>query len=186
MPRGIAHAVLWRRLFGAGHDACSVVRTDCGWEIEGAAAFKADDGPAWLQYNVACDDGWMTQRGRVSGWVGSSAVDLSISRAENGVWSVNGGPIHSAEGVADLDLGFTPATNGVAIRRMSLGVGGSANVVAVWLDGSDWIFKLLSQSYARIAEDTYRYASPIHGYEADLRVDPFGWVVDYPGLWTSG
>lgn len=84
---------------------------------------------------------------------------------------------------ADIDLGFTPATNTNALRRMELKVGQAARTTALWLDTEDWSLKPLTQTYERLSETVYRYRSPRHAYEAELSVDPFGIVLDYPGLW---
>ena len=83
----------------------------------------------------------------------------------------------------DIDLGFTPATNTLPIRRMMAQRQDGADLAAVWLDAGDWSLKLLPQTYAKAA-DGWRYASPSHDFEADLAVDGDGFVTDYPGLWT--
>jgi hypothetical protein len=179
------HAILWRRLDKPGHDACRIAKSDLGWDIQGAAVFMNDGGPAWLQYSLRFDNFWVTRAGRVIGWTGSFGLDLVIYRADDGKWTVNGDLVQGVDGIGDLDLGFTPATNTNAIRRMALGLGDRATTVAVWLDTADWTFKQLPQTYNRIANDRYQYCSPTHNYHAELRVDAFGCVVEYPSLWSS-
>ena len=41
------------------------------------------------------------------------------------------------------------------------------------------------QVYERIGDNVYHYASPQHGYEAELGVSDTGLVLDYPDLWTA-
>ena len=87
-------------------------------------------------------------------------------------------------GLSDVDLGFTPASNTNAIRRMDLHEGFGADCVAVWFDTEDWTVKRLLQNYHRTGPQTYAYASPRHDYRATLVTDGFAAITDYPGLWV--
>ena len=102
----------------------------------------------------------------------------------SGRWSVNGGDDNALAGLEDIDLGFTPASNTNAIRRLNLAEGEEAESVAVWLDTEDWNVKPLRQSYCRVGGSAYDYKSPMHDYRATLLVDDFGAVREYPGLWV--
>lgn len=88
-------------------------------------------------------------------------------------------------GLPDIDLAFTPASNTNAIRRLSLSDGETADSAAVWLDTADWTIKPLPQTYRRMHAGAYHYTSPLHGYSAVLTVEGFGIVTDYPGLWAA-
>ncbi|MGI9040313.1 MAG: putative glycolipid-binding domain-containing protein [Gemmatimonadales bacterium] len=66
---------------------------------------------ALLVYRVACDEAWRTSEGRVSGWIGSQAVELIARRTADRGWTLNGVVVPQLEACFDLDLGFTPATN---------------------------------------------------------------------------
>ena len=50
----------------------------------------------------------------------------------------------------DIDLGFTPATNMVAIRRLGLRVGQEAEAPAAWLNYKTMRLATLAQKYLRI------------------------------------
>ena len=91
----------------------------------------------------------------------------------------------AVHGLPDLDFGFTPATNTLAIRRLALAVGDDAAVTAAWLDPTDWALKPLRQTYRRTGPQTYAYASPDTGYQTTLTCNDFGVVTDYPGLWQA-
>lgn len=178
------HTILWRRLDVEGHDSCRVSRREDGWLLEGAAVFLDDGAPAKLDYEVACDEVWRSRRGRVSGWAGNKRIDLLVERTGD-IWFFNGRSVAEISGTNDLDLGFTPATNTNAIRRLNLSIGGRAETVAAWLDPSDWTVKPLAQSYERLASGIFDYRSPDHNYRENLHTDEFGFVRNYPGLWIA-
>lgn len=177
--------VFWKRLGLEGHDACRFAETHVGWTIEGTAVFEHDGGAAALTYRLLCDKQWSSRTATVRGWVGENDVELLIERARNGGWSVNGSKDDALAGLEDIDLGFTPASNTNAIRRLNLTEGEEAELVAVWLDTEDWNVKPLHQSLHRIGRNAYDYKSPLHDYRATLLVDDFGAVQKYPGLWVA-
>ena len=176
--------VLWRRLDQEGHDACQFAHTVDGWIIEGAAVFEHDGQAANLFYRLVCDQKWTSMRATVAGWIGEGDFQLNIERDGDNGWRINGKKSQSLDGLKDIDLGFTPASNTNAIKRLSLCKGDEAESVAVWLDTNDWTVKPLRQSYRRTQNNAFDYASPQHDYRATLTVDDFGAVTEYPELWV--
>jgi len=177
--------VIWKRLDVVGHDACRIALKDGTWHIDGTAVFAHAEGPARLAYRVQCSADWTTQSAEVEGWVGARDLRLAIERDDAGRWMLDRTPRPDLDGFSDVDLGFTPATNTNAIRRMDLEIGGEAQTTAAWLDTDDWTIKGLPQIYRRDGRDTFAYASPTHDYHAMLHIDTFGIVTDYPGLWRT-
>jgi hypothetical protein len=176
-------SALWRRLDTPGHDACRLLKSVAGWQLEGTAVFRHEGAPARLSYRLACDPGWRTQRGEIHGWFGEQQVELTVVRSEQGVWTLNGSPVPGLESYVDLDLGFTPATNLPQLRRSALAEGQAADVPVAWLDVSSWNLQVLPQRYERRTEATYWYESPTAPYSALLEVAPTGFIRRYPGLW---
>ena len=141
--------------------------------------------PVRLVYRVTCDPRWRTRDGHVRGAVGARPVDLRIERSPGGAWRLGGRIVPGLCGCRDLDLGFTPATNLLPIRRLDLPRGRAADAPAAWLDVRDGTLVRLPQSYVRRTATAYRYEAPTVGYAADLAVSDAGFVTRYPGLWTS-
>lgn len=109
---------------------------------------------------------------------------LTFEHEDDGRWRMNGTEISPLRGALDFDLGISPATNTLAIRRLGLAVGQSAKTLAAWLDPSDWMLKPLKQRYARVSGTGYDYASDT-GFAGRLTVDEHGIVRDYPGWWVA-
>lgn len=177
--------VLWRRLDVDGMDTCSFGPREDGHEISGTALYLDGEQATKLDYRVSCNSDWSTRAARVSGWVGSERRGLSISSDAAGKWTADDVEPDGVMGLLDVDLGFTPATNTNAIKRLSLGIGDEAETTAVWLDTDDWCFKPLKQIYRRLSDSEFEYSSPSHDYRATLVVDDFGTVRAYPQLWMA-
>lgn len=157
--------------------------------IDGTALFAENGVVANLTYRIECGPDWRTQSACVRGWIGQRSVDVTITRCDAG-WDVTGVPvaadsIERVAGLNDVDLGFTPATNTNAIRRLGLAVGEEGETTALWLDVDNWIVRPLRQIYRRLGRDRYEYISPENDYAAVLLVNGASLVTEYPSLWVE-
>jgi hypothetical protein len=83
----------------------------------------------------------------------------------------------------DVDLGFTPATNLIALRRLSLDAGASALAPAAWFPFPELRMDRMEQTYRRLDAGRYDYTGI--NYREILSVSPVGFVTEYPNLWTA-
>jgi uncharacterized protein len=153
------------------------------------AVFHDEAGPTALHYVIRCDSEWQTTDATINGWSGTRIVALQVQRTNAGSWTLNGVPCPAVAGCIDLDLGFTPATNLVPLRRLDLTVKQSAGVRSAWLEwppGTE--LTPLVQRYTRRSITEYDYEADLPGAEkfaGALRVEPGGWVLDYAELWQA-
>ena len=174
--------ILWRRLDLPGHEAARLGPDGDGWRLSGAAVFLYDGEPVELHYRIQCDAAWRTIDTVIRGWVGGRSVQHRAT-AQDGVWHLDGATAPAVAGCIDVDLGFSPSTNLLPIRRLGLAVGESAEVRAAWLPFPALAFEPLPQVYTRLGETTYHYRSAGGRFERTLEVAPSGLVTAYPGLW---
>ena len=177
-------AIAWQRIDKPGHEYCTLARTEGGAKLTGVAILSNDATPCCLQYKIDCDSQWRTLVCHVTGYMGKKAVALDIRR-EGEQWLMNGLEMPEVSGAEDIDLGFSPSTNLLPIRRLGLKVGEQAAVRAAWVRFPELTLELLEQSYARVAEDSYHYESGNGGVRRDLKVDETGFVLEYPELWHA-
>lgn len=160
-----------------------VVETDeGGWSIHGTAIAVYDDQPAAVSYSIGCDPTWATRDVLVAIEHGVASKSIALSAA-NGQWTVDGRVREDLAGCIDIDLGITPFTNTLPIRRHNLALGASAPASAAWVRFPDLSVERLDQAYTRLSEDIYRYESS-SGFTAELTVDDFGIVRRYGDFWS--
>jgi hypothetical protein len=181
----LEHTILWRRLDCPGHDSCCLRKSSDSWQLSGTAIFLFEQKPCLLSYEVNTDSNWETHTANISGYVGKSIIALTIARTSNNYWSIDDTEVQAAADCIDLDLGFTPATNLIAIRRLSLPLGARSQAPAAWLDFPDFTLKRLEQSYHRLTHDRYEYTSLDASYADVLEVDDYGAIAHYPQLWEQ-
>ena len=116
------------------------------------------------------------------GFVGDKPIDFDILR-EPECWRLNGRAVAGLSHLLDLDLGFTPATNLLQLKRAAPQVGESVSLPAAWFDLDEGRLWELPQMCQRLTETAYSYVAPSVPYRAVLEVSEDGFVMSYPGLW---
>lgn len=178
-------SILWRNLDMPGYESCRLTLLGSRWQLAGTAVSAHLQEPCRLDYLVVCGPDWRTESAKVSGWIGSRSVNIQVAADGKRRWVLNGAERPEAAGCIDLDLGFSPSTNLLSIRRLGLAVGQSAEVRAALLRFPDFVLEPATQLYRRLDESTYRFESDGGRFAADLKVDPNGFVTSYSGLWQA-
>ncbi len=172
----------WRRLDMQGTDRCTLSRLEHGWMLVGQAIWHDGGRDGCLNYDVRCDPDWNSLSADVAGDVGGQKLSLRLHRSDEG-WHLNGEPQGDTAICVDLDLGFTPATKLLPLRRLDLRSGQSAFVSAAYLEQDIDAVSRLDQVYTKGADDLVRYSSP--QFDAQLTVHPTGFITHYPDFWEG-
>lgn len=172
----------WRRCDLPGTDCATLTTTETGYLLLGHAQFQDPAGAIDLHYSVQISPSWRTEVARVEGSGPHGALRLHIQVRPDG-WMLNGDLVPGVADCIDIDLSFTPATNLLAIRRLNLAPGQSADVVAAWLEFPDSRLTPLRQRYERLSELHYGYRCPDLPFDSVLQVNAAGFVTSYPPLW---
>jgi uncharacterized protein len=176
---------LWRWLQGTGLERFELLRAGGEWILRGTVLAIARTAPAEARYEIVCDGSFRTRRAHVSLRDAAGERSLGIT-AENGHWFVNGNEVQEVGGAIDIDLGWSPATNTLPIRRLNLEIGQSSGEFrAAWVRFPDLTLQPLPQEYVRLAQKEYRYSSRGGAFTARLLVDDHGLVTQYEGFWES-
>ena len=175
----------WRRLDVPGREEARVVRTTAGWRLTGEVHVEEEGAAARLCYAIDCDPEWRTRSAVIEGEAGDHPVRLELAADGTGQWTRDGTPVPELSGTTDVDLGFTPATNTLPIRRLALAVGEAAPVRSAWVRFPELRLEPLEQTYTRESGRAYRYRAIVDGepFTALLQTDEFGRVLRYEGLW---
>jgi uncharacterized protein len=150
--------------------------------LRGTVVLPRDGRPTTISYQVAVGRSWEVTRCRVAvlDLQGESVIDVA---AKGGTWWVDGAERNDLAGCTDIDLGWTPSTNTLPIRRTDLDIGGSATIRAAWITFPELRVRPADQCYQRTGERKWRYESD--DFIAELTTDHLGFVVRYgEDLWS--
>lgn len=155
--------------------------------------------PYRLDYILETAPNYVTSRLRVvtrgEGW--RRALDLR--RDASGAWTATteeegrpdlqppGGDLAALAGALDCDLGLSPLTNLMPIRRHGLlSDGKPVELLMAWVSVPDLSVRADGQRYlpVRTASDSHvvRYEAIDGTFAADITLDSDGIVIDYPGI----
>jgi hypothetical protein len=185
LPR--TSCIQWRRLDGSGREEARIEQTPAGWRLTGQLEAEEASLRAQLTYAIDCEADWRTRRAVVTGSAAGAKVRFELTADGAGHWMLNGEPLTLVQGALDIDLGFTPATNLLPIRRLDLAIGDGAKVRTAWLRFPELRVEQLEQWYRREAARVFRYEALVDGerFQARLDTDEFGRVLLYERLWEA-
>jgi uncharacterized protein len=177
--------VAWRRTDEVLADEhCELAVRAGGLSLIGTVLGSVDGVPIRLEYRVLADGAGLTSAVHVRDLRGFDQRTLTVERSTKGAWTVNGAAASALKGCTDIDLGFSPSTNTLPLRRLRLVVGATATIKAAWVRFPEFDVVKAAQTYTRLDEYTYRYASG--DFAAELTVDDDFLVASYAEWQRTG
>jgi hypothetical protein len=176
--------ILWRSNEFASAERFTGGATAGGCRLAGLVVLPIDGEPAEIRYRVELDHGWRTRRARVAIGHHAGSHLITLTADGEGRWEIAGASSEPLDGCIDVDLGFTPATNTLQVRRLGLAVGEGRSLPVAWLAFPELTVQPLIQTYTRLGLHAWRYASG--EFTANLLVDANGYVLRYgDDLWRA-
>jgi uncharacterized protein len=169
--------VLWRRRDVPGLEWCELRATEVPVSLRGVVVIAWEGTPWHIDYAIELDGTGRTRRAMISAAGGPEPISIELDANGEGRWLRDGIAVVDAPDALDLDLGFSPATNALPIRRLGLAVGESAEIGVAWVLFPSFEIEYGRQTYERLAERRWRYRST--GFDAELTVDDEGLVESY-------
>ena len=196
----MAHLVIWEGLDDWRAEVAHVAIGDGELSATGTQ-LGVDPLPYRLDYELETSEGFVTRAMRVEvggeGW----ARRLDLSHDGHGNWRCEseqdgmpdlpapGGGVSALGDARDVDLGLSPLTNLMPLRRAGLHEGpGATDLVAAWISVPDLGLHASRQRYEHVHRGSrgavvrYVDVGAHAGFTSDLEVDGDGLVRLYPGL----
>ncbi len=181
----IEHHVLWHCSLLSSSEHASLRESEGGYRLQGVVAVPFGDVPCHIEYRVAVDHHWRAREARAAITTPSGAREIVLRSNPSDGWELDALPAPHLENCDDIDLGWTPATNTIPIRRLELEVGETAKITAAWIRFPELDVVANDREYTRLANDRWRYRSG--DFDFELVTDPVsGLVLEYgDDLWRA-
>ena len=169
----------WQPVDADGMEDLVLTLDDKGFRAESVVMRVEDATRFGLRYSVTGDAQWRSRRVEISLLDGDRTLVLQgdgVGRWADG----DGTPLPLLDGALDPDITCTPFTNTLAIRRLKLAIGESADIVTAHVTVPALTISADPQRYTRLGETLYRYESRDSDFTRDIAVDDDGLVLDYP------
>lgn len=177
-------SVRWRDWQGKGLEHCGLTQSSDGLRLEGVVAGTRAS-LYGAHYAVRTDENFRTREVQV---VYVDGPRLHILADGKGNWrdEIADAPLSSLEGCLDVDIGVTPATNMLPIKRLRLNETESEDICAAYVPllseiSGPFLPRRAEQRYTCLKLNRrYRYEGLFRAFSAELEIDDFGLVLDYP------
>lgn len=174
--------IVWRRENAATFETCVVHLARR--EAEGVVAGMIGAEPVSIRWRVGWDEAWHTRRAQVER-LDRRGSEMMLAAEAAGTWhDASGAHLVALDGCLDVDLGCTPFTNTLAIRRLALAVGASADITVAYVAVPALTVTPAAQRYTRLAGERYRYEGIFRAFTGELLVDAEGIVRTYQDTFT--
>jgi uncharacterized protein len=188
--------VIWRGLEEWQVEACSM---DLGGDgiVASGTQIGSDPVAYRLDYRLDAGDGFVTRALEVTAVGRGWRRTLDLRSDGRGTWTcvaeadgeldlpAPGGDAASLAGALDCDLGRSPLTNLMPIRRSGLDRRpGAADFLMAWVSVPDLSVVAYRQRYEHVRDAVVRYVDlgAFEGFTAELELDGAGVVERYPEL----
>ncbi len=176
--------VRWQDWQGYGLEHCVYREETEGLFLEGVVA-GTRHGTYGGHYLVRTDALFRTREVRLE-YV--SGPRLHIESDDQGNWTdiITGKPLPTLNDCFDVDIGITPATNTLPIKRLNLSAQESQDITVAYIPLPDQIEgeflpQRAEQRYTcLVPHHRYRYDGLFRAFSAELEIDESGLVLDYP------
>jgi len=177
--------VLWRNEEFHMYEYCSLTDTGHAFRLEGVVVTVEDEKPLRITYLIMLDRQGLTQAVEVDAVGGLGKHHLHLAADEQRAWQLNDRELPECRGFSDVDLGFSPATNALPIRRLNLHPGESQTLTVTWVRFPEFDVVPFPQRYTRVGSNRYRFESLLSDFQAELLVDEQGFVQQYGRYWEA-
>jgi hypothetical protein len=152
--------------------------------LRGMVVLPIDGQPGHIVYRLEIDEHWRTRSVDIEIHQAGRQRRIELEADGEGRWNGTAGELSALAGCIDVDLGWSPVTNTLPIRRVPLAVGETTTIDAAWIRFPELTLQRAAQTYERLAHDVWQYRSD--SFTADLLVDADGLVRRYgDDLWLS-
>jgi hypothetical protein len=196
----VQRLLIWSGVEGWLAEAAGLELGEAGLSARGTQ-LGVDPVPYRLDYRLDASVGWVTRSLEVEAAGEGWRRRLALARDGDGTWRCEaaaegevelpppGGRLAGLDEALDCDLGLSPLTNLMPVRRAGLERGpGALDIVAAWVSSPDLSLHVSAQRYEHVRREgggaVVRYADrgAHDGFVADLVLDADGLVLEYPGL----
>jgi len=137
-----------------------------------------------VDYRIETDAHWHTRVMEIHCSHDHHTFSNLLQADGHGRWTCNGMPVPELDGCIDVDIPVTPFTNTLPIRRLQLQYKETREISVVYCDVLARNIGRVAQQYTCLSDTAYHYQNVPNDFEATIRVDRSGFVVDYPELFV--
>lgn len=176
--------ILWTGREYYSLENCLVNATDEGTTITSTIIGLYQEKIYQAEYHIRVNNKWETISATISCRHNDHIQLIQLEADGKGSWSQDGRPAPQFDQCTDIDIPLTPFTNTLPINRLQLPENKEQEIRVIYIDLLEQQISAVRQKYIRLSAGTYHYENIPNDFEAVIKVDDLGLVVDYPQLFV--
>ena len=173
--------ILWSGIEYYSLENCIVETTSDGVNINSVIIGLYNENIYRVKYDIVLNHDWLINSCIIEARINNELKKIELLK-HRGTWFLNGKIHPEFDKCSDVDIPLTPLTNSLPINRLKLNVGQEAKVDIIYIDLLEDTIKHVKQRYRRLRSDIFKYENIPNDFEAEIKVDSTGFVIDYPQL----
>jgi hypothetical protein len=176
--------ILWKGREYYSLENCLMTTTEKGSEINSVIIGSYQEKIFRVEYLIKTNLYWETLFFEIKSQHSDNTNYLRFESDGKGNWIADGKPVEQFNGCIDIDIPLTPFTNTLPINRLKMAKKEESQIQVLYLDLLEQETKPVRQKYTRLSKTKYHYENVPNDFEAVIKVDELGLVVDYPTLFV--
>ena len=174
--------LVWSGIEYDSIEHCQVSYDHEGIDINSTILGHYQDNIYFVQYKIRTDETWTTRKVQVNSKINGVEQSTRLETEGNGTWIINGKEDATFQDCFDVDLPLSPFTNTLPINRLRMQEHDMRQIKVIYIDLLKQMITPVFQKYIRLTDAEYRYENVPNDFEAVIRVDANGFVINYPTL----
>jgi uncharacterized protein len=176
--------ILWTGREYHSLENCLVTRYDNNVEITSSVIGVYEGKIYKLDYSIRTNEHWETLFFELKYRHSNQEQTIKFEGDGKGHWLNEGKRMNGFDGCIDIDIPLTPFTNTLPVNRLKLTPAETKEIQVIYLDVLEQRVRPVRQKYTCISAAEFHYENVPNDFEAIIRVDELGLVVDYPSLFV--
>lgn len=176
--------ILWTGRAYYSLENCLINIAEAGSVISSTIVGEHEGKMYLVEYTIRTNQYWETVYLEIRYRHSNRSEHFLLESDGKGNWMLNGKEASKFKGCIDVDIAVTPFTNTLPINRLQLKEGEAHEIQVIYFDVLEQQIQTLRQRYVRLSDKIYHYENIPNDFEADITVDEYGLVVDYPALFV--
>jgi uncharacterized protein len=176
--------ILWTGREYYSLENCLVNTDDSGSEIDSVIVGAYRGKIYRVEYQIRTNQNWETVFLELNSRHSDQRQHLVFEADGKGNWIANGKQANEFKNCLDVDIPLTPFTNTLPIKRLNLKTDMAQEIRVIYFDLLAQQIEPVRQKYTKLSNTEFHYENVPNDFEATIKVDDHGFVVDYPSLFV--
>lgn len=177
--------LLWTGIEYYSLENCLVSSNNIGNEINSTIIGYYQNKIYTAEYFIKTNTQWEPLLLELKYRIDNQESALQLEKTTNNNWLLNNKPMNKFHDCIYIDISITPFTNTLPVNNLQLSLNERKKIKVIYINIFEQQVKQVEQIYQRLSATKYLYQNVPNDFEAEIDFDEFGFVVNYPQLFTK-